>query len=233
MHTNRVALARAAVALAGLTGVTAALTSRDVVSIDVEVYSWLKENLPPCATTVGRGLSHIGQGGPLTLAVLAIAIWVSRSQRSFRPLALWVFAFLALLVVVGPIKVLLRRGAPADEAADAAFLFSKPFCMDPACQSYPSGHAANAVVWYYLATVLLSSLLQVRLQWVLRVLAPVVATIATVVAGFHWLTDAIAGVLTGLFIICLMQAFVVGVDDDGVVPGPRSDVIGRKGRGLR
>ena len=63
--------------------------------------------------------------------------------------------------------------------------------------SYPSGHLANAIVWYGMLALLLAPWLTARWRWVIRIAPPVILTVTTVYLRFHWLTDTVAGILLG------------------------------------
>ena len=74
--------------------------------------------------------------------------------------------------------------------------------------SYPSGHVANALVWYgviaLLAGALLPAGLSTRALLALRVLPPVIVFCTTTYLSFHWITDSIAGLFLGLVLTRLM-----------------------------
>ncbi|HCM96851.1 MAG: hypothetical protein A2X25_05330 [Chloroflexi bacterium GWB2_49_20] len=94
-------------------------------------------------------------------------------------------SIIALAVVVLSIKFLVRRQRPA---GDWGGFYRK---TDP--HSFPSGHAARAI----LIAVLVTGLGPAWLIAVLWVWAPLVC-LARVVMGVHYLSDILAGVLTGL-----------------------------------
>jgi membrane-associated phospholipid phosphatase len=66
--------------------------------------------------------------------------------------------------------------------------------------SYPSGHAANAVVWFGLLSYLLrDSISQIAARLGLLTVITITA-FASVISGFHWATDTVAGVAAGFII---------------------------------
>lgn len=94
-------------------------------------------------------------------------------------------SIIALAVVVLSIKFLVRRQRPAGEWGG---FYRK---TDP--HSFPSGHAARAI----LIAVLVTGLGPAWLIAVLWLWAPLVC-LARVVMGVHYLSDILAGMLTGL-----------------------------------
>ena len=79
-------------------------------------------------------------------------------------------------------------------------------------QSYPSGHVANAIVWYGVIALLLAPLartfgrhLSARLVTVVRLVPPLVVLTTTTYLGWHWLTDSVAGLLLGLLLDRLLH----------------------------
>jgi hypothetical protein len=72
--------------------------------------------------------------------------------------------------------------------------------------SYPSGHVANALVWYGVIALLLGALVTVppRVHLAIRLVPPVIVFCTTTYLSFHWLTDSIAGLFLGLILTRLM-----------------------------
>lgn len=95
------------------------------------------------------------------------------------------FSIIGLAVLVLTIKFLVRRKRPEGEWGG---FYRK---TDP--HSFPSGHAARAI----LIAVLVTGLGPPWLIVVLWIWAPLVC-LARVVMGVHFLTDILAGMLTGL-----------------------------------
>jgi membrane-associated phospholipid phosphatase len=72
--------------------------------------------------------------------------------------------------------------------------------------SYPSGHVANALVWYGVIALLLGALVAVpsRVHLAIRLVPPVIVFCTTTYLSFHWLTDSVAGLFLGLILTRLM-----------------------------
>ena len=121
-----------------------------------------------------------------------------------RPLLPVVCAYLLLMAVVGPVKVLTDRAAPhkPEDVAHREEFFSGGM-------SYPSGHTANTVVWYGVLVLLLAALLPAALppaaRLALRLGPPLIVAVVTTYLGFHWLTDTVAGLIAGLLLDRLLR----------------------------
>jgi membrane-associated phospholipid phosphatase len=192
--------------LAAVAGLTAALAGGAFLDLDLAVRDWSDAHRPPAAYLLARGLNYLGQGTPLTLLALALAAYLGLRTHSVRPLLPVVAAFLATYLTVGPLKILLHRAPPNNQngVPHPERLFS-----DPLSRSYPSGHAANAVVWYWVLALLLAGLLpaawRATVTAAVRVGAPAVVCVVTTYISFHWLTDTVAGLLIGLSLDRLLR----------------------------
>jgi membrane-associated phospholipid phosphatase len=145
-----------------------------------------------------RPLLHVPDGvglraltAPL-LVLLALALrW--RSGR-WRPLFLTLSAILMVNLVIGSLKILVGRGAPRTGSAEL-------FMGDMA---WPSGHAANIAMTAALAVYLVEAYGGWHLRPSQRVVAmglPVaLMCTASVILGYHWVTDLVAGVAVGLLV---------------------------------
>jgi membrane-associated phospholipid phosphatase len=172
----------------------------------------MDEHRPRPLFWAARVLNYLGQGGqvlmPLAVLLGASVAW---RRRSVRPVLVVVAAFLLTYVTIGPLKLWFDRAAPHSTLPDRAELFNNL----PAGEyglSYPSGHVANALVWYgaiaLLATALLRSLdrppLSPAAYTAIRVVPPAVVFVTTTFLSFHWITDSVAGLLLGLVLARLL-----------------------------
>jgi membrane-associated phospholipid phosphatase len=113
------------------------------------------------------------------------ALWTSLRRRSPWP-AVTVGVWLVVVsVVLYLLKTAFGRTAPAS-GVDLLYVAGK--------QSYPSGHAAYATSCLVVTAMLIG---RTWATWAAHVLAVLVA-IATVMLGYHWPTDSIAGWAFGL-----------------------------------
>jgi len=137
----------------------------------------------PLLRAIAAVLAHSGDSWFWGLGLLVVAFTGSPGARvvSLRTLA----AIAALAAVVLAIKLLIRRRRPEGEWG-AIYRTTDP-------HSFPSGHAARAV----LLAVLASGWGPPWLAIVLAVWAPLVA-VSRVAMGLHYLSDVVGGAILGL-----------------------------------
>ena len=184
--------------LAGFVAVTVALANGALLGLDLGVRNVSDAHRSTGQYWTARGLNLLGQGTPLTALALGVALWLVWRRRSVRPVLPVIGAYLALGCTLAPLKALLARAAPHAHIAHPERLFSGGI-------SYPSGHLANAVVWYSVLGLLLAGVLTPMWTMALRAAPPVIVFVATTYLGFHWLTDAVAGLLLGLLLERLLR----------------------------
>ncbi len=216
--------------LAALVGLTAALAAGMFFGLDRAVADWADAHRPTAARWIAIVLNYLGQGTPLTLIATGLAALLAVRLRSVRPLLVPVTAFVLTLLTIGPLKVWTARPAPSASSKEP-FLPAEqtlPLFQDDLpvrfAQSYPSGHVANAIVWYGVIAVLLAPLLAGlgramprRLVLVVRIVPPAVVLCTTTYLGWHWLTDSVAGLLLGLLLDRLLHRVPW---DDPPLPDP-------------
>jgi len=194
-----------------LTGAFVALTvllaTGHLLSVDAGVADWADAHRPAPLYWTARVLNYLGQGGQVLMPVaILLAAAVAWRSRSIRPLLVFAAAFVLTYVTIGPLKIWLQRAAPRFEGPDRTELFN-PAAVGPLGMSYPSGHVANALIWYGVIALLLGALvggLSPRTLLALRVLPPVIVFGTTTYLSFHWITDSIAGLFLGLVLTRIM-----------------------------
>src|SRR5690349_10187505 len=198
--------------LAGFAALTAALARGHLLAADEWVADWSQQHRPTAFYVVLRVLNYLGQGGQVLMPVaILLAAAVAWRRRSIRPVLVFAAGFVLTYVTIGPLKVWLDRAAPAFQGPDRLVLFN-PVASGGEAMSYPSGHVANALVWYGIIAVLLSALLRAlnraplssRAYAALRILPPVIVFCTTTWLTFHWITDSVAGLLLGLILTRLL-----------------------------
>ncbi|MGC5019950.1 phosphatase PAP2 family protein [Micromonospora sp. DT47] len=204
--------------LLALVALTVALATDHLFGVDRAVADWSADHRPTVAYWVARVLNLLGQGTPLTLIAAGLGVLVAVRLRSVRPVLPPVVAFALTYLTIGPLKVWTARPAPSASLrepflppAQTLPLFQHELPVSYA-QSYPSGHVANAIVWYGVLALLLAPLLRSvgrrvppGLVTVVRVVPPLVVLSTTTYLGWHWLTDSVAGLLLGLLLDRLLH----------------------------
>ncbi|WP_307854410.1 phosphatase PAP2 family protein [Micromonospora sp. C31] len=222
-----------ALLLTALVGMTVALANERLFGIDRAVADWSQAHRPTAAHWTAVILNYLGQGTPLTLIALGLAVLLAVRLGSVRPVLPPVLAFALTFLTIGPLKVWTARPAPSASIKDPFLPAERtlPLFQDELplrfAQSYPSGHVANAIVWYGVIALLLAPLLRTygrsvppRLVAVVRVVPPLVVLCTTTYLGWHWLTDSVAGLLLGLLLDRLLHRVPW---DDLPLPGAPRD----------
>ena len=138
---------------------------------------------PGVLRTLAAILAHSGDSW-FWWAGLALLWW--RGDAFWKPWALTVLvSIIALALIVLPIKFLIRRRRPEGEWG-ALYRTTDP-------HSFPSGHAARAI----LIAVLTTGLGPAWLALLLWIWAPLVS-LARVAMGVHYISDVAAGMFLGL-----------------------------------
>ena len=144
-------------------------------------------------------LTQTGGRGTILVVIGALTLYVMRQRRVWQPLLRVLVAFVLLTVVVYALKIGLGRTAPG---SGASILY-----VDG--RSYPSGHSANAVLWWGLAVWLVRSYglpaWAVRLFTVVALAAPVLTSLSMLALNYHWLTDVLAGVALGIVLLRVLH----------------------------
>lgn len=200
-----------ALLLAALVALTVALAVGHLYRPDLAVSAWMFDHRPRPLYWVARAFNLLGQGGGLLMPVsAALALTVAWRRRSVRPLLLVAGTFVLTYLTIGPFKVWTDRAAPTasveepflpPEQAVRIFNHLPAGAYD---MSYPSGHVANAIVWYGVIALLLVAVTDGRLPtgWyrLVRFAPPVILLVTTTYLNFHWITDGLAGLLLGLLL---------------------------------
>lgn len=207
-----------ALLLGSLVAITVALAHRQLFGIDRAVADWAEAHRPTAAYWTAVVVNYLGQGTPLTLLSAGLGALLAVRLHSVRPLLPPVVAFVFSYFTIGPLKVWTARPAPSASVKEPYLppeqtlpLFQDELPLRFA-QSYPSGHVANAILWYGVLALLLAPLLRSfgrtvppRLVTVIRTVPPVVVLFTTTYLGWHWLTDSVAGLLLGLLLDRLLH----------------------------
>jgi membrane-associated phospholipid phosphatase len=132
-------------------------------------------------------------GGTLPVAVMAVLVVAGAAlvwRRWREPLLVAVAVTGEVAIFLG-VTMLVDRSRPPVQHLDEA----------PPTSSFPSGHAAAAVVLYGAVAILASERVRSaalrRLLVALAVLIPLVVAVSRVYRGMHYISDVVAGLLLG------------------------------------
>ena len=167
----------------------AVIVHRGPLPLDGPVRDWFASVSSPTSRDLVVPMARLGAREilvPLLLIGGGILCWRSRSPG---PLVLLVASYVGMAMVVGPAKKLLHRPEPFDLPGEIG-------------RSFPSGHAAQAVLVYgLLAALVASGSLGPRGRAAVTLLALAASTavgLAMLIRGAHWLSDMVAGYAIGL-----------------------------------
>lgn len=149
-------------------------------------------------------MDDLGLRGITSAILLITAILISRRFKTWRPINLSLLALLLLNLAVGASKLLFGRTKPST-GFDLFFTDSG--------LSYPSGHAANAVLSWGMITYLIFRYSHkepfegLRLTWFVSIISTLVC-LASLYRNTHWFSD----LLGGLFIGSALLVAVIAID---------------------
>ena len=149
-------------------------------------------------------MDDLGLRGITSAILLITAILISRRFKSWRPINLSLLALLLLNLTVGASKLLFGRTKPST-GFDLFFTDSG--------LSYPSGHAANAVLsWGMIAYLIFryshkEPFEGLRLTWFVSIISSLVC-LASLYRNTHWFSD----LLGGLFIGSALLVAIIAID---------------------
>ena len=181
--------------LAAFGALTVALAAKaPLLDLDLAVRDFADAHRPTPLYWTARVLNYLGQGGLVLTPLAAIVAFVlAVRRRSARPFLPVVAAFALTYCTIGPLKLVTDRASASSRIEHSEWLFH-----DPGGMSYPSGHVVNAIVWYGVLALLLTSVLTSNQRRVMRYGAPAIVLATTTYLSYHWVTDGVAAILVGL-----------------------------------
>lgn len=148
-----------------------------------------------------RRLDDLGLRSVSGIALLIVAIYISRRFKTWRPINLGLVSFISLNLFVGGFKYVLGRTKPR-EGLD---LFGA------GGMSYPSGHASNAIFIWGIVAYLIYRYAHVdryrgRLASAAVGALALTVCIVSLIRNTHWFSDLFAGLLLGGSLLVLVIA---------------------------
>jgi undecaprenyl-diphosphatase len=153
-------------------------------------------------TSVAKVVTALGSGTAMIVVVAATAAWLA-FRRHWPEVAVLIVATIVILVGVDLLKDAVERPRPPDGLVASAGW------------SYPSGHAAHAVVYAWVALTVALRLRPGMQRGTALVVAGLVLTVAVglsrVYLGVHYMSDVSGGWALGVAIFALLSAIAVVV----------------------
>lgn len=171
----------------------------------IEIDRWFSEADHPrfrgVSAFIIRRLDDLGLRSVSGIALLIVAVYISRRFKTWRPINLGFLAFLSLNIVVGAFKYGLGRTKPRIGID----------LVHAGGMSYPSGHASNAIfIWGVVAYLIYRYAHVDRYRG--RLASAGVATLSLTVCvvsllrNTHWFSDLFGGLLLGGALLVLIIA---------------------------
>lgn len=148
-----------------------------------------------------RRLDDLGLRSVSGIALLIVALFISRKFKTWRPINLGLLSFIALNVVVGGFKYTLGRTKPRI-GLDV---------LHAGGMSYPSGHASNAIFIWGVIAYLIYRYAHVdryrgRLASAGVALLSLTVCSVSLIRNTHWFSDLFGGLLLGGALLVLIIA---------------------------
>lgn len=168
------------------------LTKGWLYEVDHHVVNMRHYRVTGMASHILLAVDDLGLRWFTATVLLVSAAIIGLRFKSFRPLNLSLLALLCLNLIVGLSKIIFGRSKPRlhfDELHVGGL-------------SYPSGHAANALIsWGLLAYIIYRYTKRapfngVKLHWLVALFTLGVCT-ASLIRNTHWLSDLIGGLFLG------------------------------------
>ena len=155
-------------------------------------------------------VDDLGLRSVTALFLLTTAILIGHRFKSWRPINLSILSLLLLNLTVGASKLLFGRTKP-NTGFDLVFTDSG--------LSYPSGHAANAILtWGILAYLIFryshkEPFEGMRLTWFVSIITTGVC-LASLYRNTHWFSDLLGGLFIGSALLVLIIAIDRSIKSD-------------------
>jgi membrane-associated phospholipid phosphatase len=177
------------------------LTDGFMVRIDRELNDLEHPRFRGAIGFIVRRLDDLGLRGVSGIALLMVALYISRRFKTWRPINLGLLSFISLNVVVGAFKYGLGRTKPRDGFD----------ILHAGGMSYPSGHASNAIFIWGVVAYLIYRYAHVdryngRLASAAVGLLALTVCVVSLLRNTHWFLDLFGGLLLGGALLVLIIA---------------------------
>jgi membrane-associated phospholipid phosphatase len=155
-------------------------------------------------------VDDLGLRSITALFLIITAVLISRRFKSWRPINLSILSLLLLNLIVGASKLLFGRTKP-HSGFDLVFTDSG--------LSYPSGHAANAILTWGIIAYLIFRYSHkepfegMRLTWFVSIITTGVC-LASLYRNTHWFSDLLGGLFIGSALLVLIIAIDRSIKSD-------------------
>jgi len=155
-------------------------------------------------------VDDLGLRSVTAIFLIITAILIGRRFKSWRPINLSILALLLLNLTVGASKLLFGRTKP-HSGFDLVFTDSG--------LSYPSGHAANAILTWGIIAYLIFRYSHkepfegMRLTWFVSIITTGVC-LASLYRNTHWFSDLLGGLFIGSALLVLIIAIDRSIKSD-------------------
>jgi membrane-associated phospholipid phosphatase len=155
-------------------------------------------------------VDDLGLRSVTALFLIITAVLIGRRFKSWRPLNLSILSLLLLNLTVGASKLLFGRTKP-HSGFDLVFTDSG--------LSYPSGHAANAILTWGIIAYLIFRYSHkepfegMRLTWFVSIITTGVC-LASIYRNTHWFSDLLGGLFIGSALLVLIIAIDRSIKSD-------------------
>jgi undecaprenyl-diphosphatase len=176
----------------------AIVVSRDSLSIDQSVLTWVGEHRSSALTSAMRIVTWLGSAAVLYPATLVLALYWWRRERDWRAGAMLAASLAGSTALYNLFKRIIER--PRPPAKDALGTYTH--------WSFPSGHATQCMAFFAMLLVLACLAGRARLRlWVIAAAAVVLVVGASrIYLGAHWFTDVLGGYALGGAWVALLTA---------------------------
>lgn len=181
------------------------------VAFDIAFLDWLHQVIPEKLAPFWKAV-YKGTGVELTATMIAFTLGFLCWKRRWSEIKYLAFATLGILLLIDQVlKPLFNRSRPL------------PRLVDVDGRSFPSGHAAGGVVFYfYLAFLLASHFPQYRWQIYLAASLWVgFIGIASMYCRVHWLSDIVAGYGVGFVWLTISLFLLKRAEPDTYLRGAK------------